>query len=68
MKYQFASKPDQEDYVRLALHLETAPQDGVHPLLRNNRGQIGNRLRRMGEEPELTAHRSAYHALRLFIR
>ena len=63
----FADTPNSTDYRLLAEHLEQAHEDQVHIALFPQRVRVASSLRRMAETPDETAHRNAYHTLRLFV-
>lgn len=67
MTFEFAQLPKVEDYCSLADHVVTVSCDRLHSALWPRRGEVADRLRRMGEEPGREAHRAAYHALRLML-
>ena len=66
-RYRFSDTPTTADFEGLADYLENAPTEATHPALRVQQDSVALGLRRMAGAPYLTAHQSAYQALRLFI-
>jgi len=65
--YQFALRPQEDDYQKLAEWVATSQPARLHPALWPQRRQVADEMRRLSRTAEGQAARSAYHALRLFV-